>query len=426
MALSSQTARMSEMPRSYFTGRGRRRRRRRGGGGPGRLLAIACGAAAVAIGSWWMWGRGGPERTEAAQSEQSLLPDPAAETRSTEVLTLPEPAPAEPTRGSLAAVPATSPGSDAAAGRTLVDEPGVRIIDMGGATQTQRAPAEQAGSQAAAQPDQAPTAPASEPDMTGSPIYALLTEAQSLAQRDRLVQARLLYNRALHDDRATEAERELIRSRMSEINQTLVFSSRVLPGDPHAATYSVAPGDSLAKITAQNDLKVDWRLIQRVNGISDPRRIRVGQTLKLVRGPFHCVISKSDFRLDLYVGDPAAGDLMFVRSFRVGLGEFGSTPLGSFVVRPDSKLINPFWVNPRTGEQFAADNPENPLGEHWVGLDPADDVAKGAEQYGLHGTIDPASIGHEASMGCVRLLPDDIALIYELLVEKVSTVRIVP
>jgi lipoprotein-anchoring transpeptidase ErfK/SrfK len=110
----------------------------------------------------------------------------------------------------------------------------------------------------------------------------------------------------------------------------------------------------------------------------------------------------------------------------VGLGEFGSTPTGSFVVRPQSKLINPVWTNPRTGEYFGADNPENPIGEHWIGLDPADDASASFTQYGLHGTIDPGSIGQEKSMGCVRLAAPDIELLYGLLVENKSTVEILP
>ena len=46
--------------------------------------------------------------------------------------------------------------------------------------------------------------------------------------------------------------------------------------------------------------------------------------------------------------------------------------------------------------------------------------------FGLHGTIDPDSIGKEKSMGCVRMGSDDIALIYELLTEKVSVIKIEP
>jgi lipoprotein-anchoring transpeptidase ErfK/SrfK len=46
--------------------------------------------------------------------------------------------------------------------------------------------------------------------------------------------------------------------------------------------------------------------------------------------------------------------------------------------------------------------------------------------FGLHGTIDPTSIGQSKSMGCVRMGNEDIAVIYELLVEQISQVRVVP
>jgi len=44
--------------------------------------------------------------------------------------------------------------------------------------------------------------------------------------------------------------------------------------------------------------------------------------------------------------------------------------------------------------------PSNPLGPHWLGLS-----LKG---YGIHGTSAPASIGHNASHGCIRLRNRDI------------------
>ena len=45
--------------------------------------------------------------------------------------------------------------------------------------------------------------------------------------------------------------------------------------------------------------------------------------------------------------------------------------------------------------------------------------------FGLHGTIEPDSIGRSESMGCVRLLDEDIALVFELLAEQISVVHIV-
>ena len=192
--------------------------------------------------------------------------------------------------------------------------------------------------------------------------------------------------------------------------------------DPYVLSYKVQPGDSLSRIASRNGLKTNWRLIQRINGISRPDRLRVGQTIKLVKGPFHAEVDKSGYRLDLYLGQGQSQ--VFVRSFSVGLGAFDSTPTGVFRVRPGSKLINPPWTNPRTGEYFEPDDPRNPIGEHWLGLEGIEARTKDLHGNGIHGTIEPSSIGACESMGCVRLLDDDVALLYETLTEGNSTVAI--
>jgi len=110
----------------------------------------------------------------------------------------------------------------------------------------------------------------------------------------------------------------------------------------------------------------------------------------------------------------------------VGLGEFGSTPIGSWKVRTNSKLIDPKWVNPRTGEVFQASDPKNPIGERWIGLIGTDAQTSLLEGYGIHGTIAPDSIGREMSMGCVRLDNEDVEWVYELLIDDQSTVQIIP
>jgi hypothetical protein len=258
-------------------------------------------------------------------------------------------------------------------------------------------------------------------------VQRLIIAADQSIAAGRQAEARVSLNRALHDPRASDADVEMLRARLTDLNQTLVFSPVAAPGDPLADIHTIQSGDRLVKLVNAYDLKVDWRLIQRVNKMTDPGRLRIGQKLKIVRGPFHAVVHKSDYRLDLYsdMTDPD-GNRLFIRSFSVGLGEFNSTPLGKWVVRQSSKLVNPHWVNPRTGERFDANDPKNPIGEYWLGLtgiDPSTEVLSG---YGIHGTIEPESIGHDASMGCVRMLSEDIALVYEMLVEGYSQVEIRP
>jgi hypothetical protein len=288
-----------------------------------------------------------------------------------------------------------------------------------------------------------PPAPAPKPAPPPPPVdeYAgqfgrLLMQAQQARSANRLVEARRLLNEALQADDIREYDAEGVRQQIAVLNETLLFSPTIVPGDPLVEAYKVESGDNLVKIVGKKGLAIETQLLQRVNGMSNPNKLGAGQTLKLVRGPFHAVVHKGKFRLDLYAGTPIAPGVsgnpgpdgaeegwLYIRSFPVGLGEGGGTPTGTFIVKQNSKLKNPTWTNPRTGQHFDADDPKNPIGEHWLGLLAIDGQKN--EGYGIHGTIDPASIGSERSMGCVRLLKDDVALVWEMLEDGVSVVRIV-
>lgn len=259
-------------------------------------------------------------------------------------------------------------------------------------------------------------------------VQDLLIRASEALNRNSHVEARSIFNRVLLHPAASNMDRDLARDQLTSIAQLLTFSPTVMEDDPLVMRYTVRSGDSLSKIAAQNDLQTDWRFIARVNKINDPRRIRVGQTLKLVKGPFHAEISKSNYRLDLWAELPtdAGGGRVFIASFPVGLGEFNSTPNGTWKVRSNSRLINPPWTNPRTGEYFSADNPENPIGERWIGLQGTDQNTSVISGIGIHGTIAPSSIGTQSSMGCIRMHDQDVRVLYELLAESSSTVSITP
>ncbi len=211
---------------------------------------------------------------------------------------------------------------------------------------------------------------------------------------------------------------------LRELNARLVFSSTVAPGDPFMRVYKVESGDTLAKIAKAMSVQTDWRFIQRINGLKTERSLRVGQNLKVPVGAFHAEITKGSYLMRLYAGEGAGR--VIVAAFPVGLGELDSTPTGAFMVRPKSKLVNPEWRNPRTGEHFQPDDPKNPIGERWIGLVGVEAQNQGFKGYGIHGTTEPDSVGKQASMGCVRMYDDDVAVAYELLTEPNSTVVIKP
>lgn len=244
-------------------------------------------------------------------------------------------------------------------------------------------------------------------------------------QNDR-VAARRLLSRTLNTPNLSERDAQLLRNELTEINNVLVFGPVVAPNDPMCEEYTIQSGDSLSRIARRRELTTHWKLIQRVNRISNPSRIRLGQTLKLVRGPFHAIVHKHDHRMDIYHGAPNnPNDWVYIRSFNVGLGEDNGTPVGVFTISTN-KLENPGWVNPRDpSERYSPDDPRNPIGEYWLGFDGVGEYAS-LTGYGIHGTIDPESIGDNRSMGCVRLADEDIALVYELLGERVSVVEIRP
>ncbi|MCH8822506.1 MAG: L,D-transpeptidase family protein [Planctomycetes bacterium] len=238
------------------------------------------------------------------------------------------------------------------------------------------------------------------------------------------LRARLSLSRALASGTLDLFQADRTRQELQAINNRLVFSREVVEGDPFVKTHVVKPGERLGSIVKSEGLLTDWRFILRINRIRDDTSVRAGQKLKLITGPFHVVIDKSDFRMDLYLGQGA--QRVYITSFPVGLGENNSTPTGLFRVRTNSKLVNPEWTNPWTRQRFTADNPANPIGERWIGLEGVEDHNRDFQGYGIHGTIDMDSIGKQSSMGCIRMGPEDVNLIYEVLVERASTIEIRP
>ena len=277
--------------------------------------------------------------------------------------------------------------------------------------------------------------PAAAPTAAGD-ARAVIEQAARLIQQNQPVEARKQLNEALMNPAISPEGRGSIRAQIATINETLFFSPSVVSGDQLTDTHTVTSGETLGRIVRKEGLPIDWRLLVRINKMASENSLRVGQKLKIVRQPMHAVVHKNSYRMDVYAGAPAGGGSTgpdgqeagwtYIRSFRVGLGESNGTPEGTFVVRANSKLVNPKWVNPRTGEVFMPDDPKNPIGERWIGLEGTDENTRKFAGYGVHGTIDQESIGQQKSMGCVRMAPGDIDVVYEMLIDRLSTVKIVP
>jgi len=260
---------------------------------------------------------------------------------------------------------------------------------------------------------------------------AAYDRAVTLIGAGRLVEARGLLADALNSNALPAARADDARKRLIALADRTIFSPNVQPKDPCTFNYSFKPGDVLMKVERTLRLHVSERLIMRINGIADPTRIRAGQTVKMVRGPFHAVVTKSRFLMDVYLQEAGGNRMILVRRFAVGLGRNGSTPPGMWRVSLGRKMVHAPWTPPPSSNlpprRILWGEPGYPLGRmgYWIGLEGIEgNPHTAADGFGIHGTNDPSSIGRAASMGCIRLADDDIELVYAMLYPKWSKVRV--
>ena len=158
--------------------------------------------------------------------------------------------------------------------------------------------------------------------------------------------------------------------------------------------YRVQPGDTLDQIA--ETYNVTPRLLAKINGIRDPGSLAPDEELKVVRGPFDATIDLDKLVLTLNLQGRYAG------RFSIGTGNDYPQLEGSHTVR--EKMIGPTYFG-RQGT-IASDDPDNPLGKRWIGLD---------NRIGIHGTNDPRNVGAMAKRGAICLGDRDIDDVFDIL-----------
>jgi len=266
------------------------------------------------------------------------------------------------------------------------------------------------------------TAPATTITATQPALSGLLAGAKEQMDAGDLLAARTTLNDAVAAGSLAPVDQVMAKQLLGQISEKMIFSPLRFNEDPFAGKYTVQKGDILAKIAASNNITTTF--LARINRISDPRKVRLGATLKTIKGPFHAIVTKHAFTMDIFLGEPNKPGALLVLSLPVGLGRDDSTPTGVWMCEPHQKLKNPTYFSPRGDGVIEAGDPKNPLGGYWIGLTGLDGHASGKKSYGVHGTIDAESIGTQSSLGCIRLRREDIALVFDLLVDGKSTVTV--
>jgi lipoprotein-anchoring transpeptidase ErfK/SrfK len=119
--------------------------------------------------------------------------------------------------------------------------------------------------------------------------------------------------------------------------------------------------------------------------------------------PVVLIANRSSFRLHVYK------DLALAKTYPIAVGKAGNeTPAGEYTIA--NKAVNPAWTVPDSdwagdlrGKVIPGGAPDNPLKSRWLGI---------YDGVGIHGTSDRASIGSNASHGCLRMLVEDVEDLY--------------
>ncbi len=275
------------------------------------------------------------------------------------------------------------------------------------------------------------------PTMSESEARDMYKQGMAMLEAGKTIEARTELSAAYFSDALDEETQDNLRKTLTDLANDTLFSRRIYDDDPYVYKYIFKQGDVLARVIGPKGeaLRVPDQMIMQINGIdaATASSLRPGKELKFIRGPFHAVIYKNNFTMDIYLQHD---DLpkTFVRRLRVGLGKNGGTPEGMWHVKLGGKMPRAEWTpvagmgGPRHVIRWEDDDPEYPLGKkgYWISLEGLDENTRQLGGYGIHGTNDPDSIGKSYSLGCIRLLDDDIEFVFFTLYEHHSTVEIKP
>jgi len=291
--------------------------------------------------------------------------------------------------------------------------------DGGSPTPTRGSPPLAIGPGAATNPDLSRVPAPPGPPATAEQRKVLArkqADAEAKFAANDLLAARTLFNEIV-DQGLPAADNATCIARLKELADKTLFSPVKVSNDPLTESYQVPHGATLTAIAKPHKITAD--LLQRINNIPSAAGLREGQTIKLITGPFNALVCKGDFTLSIYldvpgpVGKPVVR--LLVRRFKVGLGQNDSTPIGVWTVRDREQHKD--YTHPATHKVIKPDDKDYPFGKlgMWMALEGRSGAAIGQQHYGIHSTNLPESIGTQGSLGCIRMMDDDVKQVWDLL-----------
>ncbi|MFH1247939.1 MAG: L,D-transpeptidase family protein [Candidatus Omnitrophota bacterium] len=220
-----------------------------------------------------------------------------------------------------------------------------------------------------------------------APVSDLLAKAKELQEKGKLQELRDVYQKVI-SIYPNSHEIANWQKKLEELNIRILFSPIITPKN---VSYEIKKGDTLTRIA--KEFKTTVELIKKSNNIASDT-IYPGRKIKVWVAPFSILVDKSQNTLVL------KSENEIVKSYIVATGVNNSTPIGNY--RIVNKIPNPTWY--KAGAVVPPGSPDNVLGSFWMGFDLAG--------YGIHGTVDPQSLGTQITQGCVRMSNKDVEELY--------------
>lgn len=218
----------------------------------------------------------------------------------------------------------------------------------------------------------------------------LYSQAMELKESGQWLEAKALY-RKVYNQHPDYERIEDVQKELEALNMQILFSSAQTAD---TVWHEVVRGDTLGKLAKKYETTIE--LIKISNNL-DSNVIRIGQKLRIWKAPFNIYVDKSQNILLLKQGDEV------LKVYNVSTGKGSSTPVGEFTIT--TRLKDPVWFN--KGVVVPPDSPANVLGSRWLGFD--------TPGYGIHGTIEPETIGQQVTAGCVRMRNTEVEELFNII-----------
>jgi LysM repeat protein len=233
-----------------------------------------------------------------------------------------------------------------------------------------------------------------------SPFGPVMKETQQLIAENKLSDALTRLTRLYDDPTMSASEQQQVNDLLNQLAGVVIYSSKHhLLASPHR----VNPGETLDVIAKQYN--VPWEMLAKINGLTDPKQLPVGEFLKVVPGPFRAEVDLKKQKLTLFLKEQFAGTFDIVN-----LGSDSQYATADLVVQ--KKSMNPSYTSASRQQSFERGDPNNPLGNFGIVL------ADGMMIHG-HGMQVPIN----DPRGSIRLSARDAEDVHDILSEG-STVKI--